>query len=200
MAENRADTPRIDWDRLIIFRRAATESQWQLLNEACRRANMYVDQFILQAGIVEAQRTAPDAWQLPISVMFDRNESKLLREAAERCDSSLADFVRGLALAEARRLVPADCQPHVGDVETPLPGLFSEKKGGGGRAMPRKKRGRRSDPPRKVNRKVTVSFTPGQMEAVSRAAHKQGLRVGDFLREIGTARAYELNSANGDTI
>ena len=44
--------------------------------------------------------------------------------------------------------------------------------------MSRNKRGRRIPPRRRANRKVTVSFTPGELETVSLAARQKGESVG----------------------
>ena len=100
MPEHRLATPSINWDRLTIFRRAATEADWEVLNEACQRCNMYIDQFILQAAIAEARRLVPPACQthaddvgMPPLGLFSEKKGG----GVEQCPgtSGAAEFHRG---------------------------------------------------------------------------------------------------------
>lgn len=53
----------------------------------------------------------------------------LIAEAGQRCGLRPDEFILKAALAHARRLVPAACHRHDGDVEMPS-GLFGKKRGG----------------------------------------------------------------------
>ena len=57
------------------------------------------------------------------TVQMTRAQWQLLDAAGNRCGLGLSDYILMAALAAARTIVPAACQ--AGDVETPMPGLFT---------------------------------------------------------------------------
>ncbi len=64
-----------------------------------------------------------------VTVQMTYAQWQLISEAGERCDLSPADFLLEASLAQARRIVPADCQPS-GEL-APMPGLFADGESNG---------------------------------------------------------------------
>ena len=61
-----------------------------------------------------------------VTVQMTYAQWQLICEAGERCDLSPADFLLEASLAQARRIVPADCQPS--GAAAPILGLFADEK------------------------------------------------------------------------
>ncbi len=59
-----------------------------------------------------------------VTVQMTLAQWQIITEAGERCDLSPAEFLLEASLAEARRIVPVDCQPR--GEEAPMQGLFAK--------------------------------------------------------------------------